>query len=161
MGALQPVFCGPVLFCEQEGYQLTNFAAFEVEIWGRTWKTGEHAYQASKFTGAHLQNEIASARSPDEAKKLARALAVECPEFLRDDWGPETKLDLMEEILRAKLAQYPQIREFLLSTGDRLLVEDNPHDEFWGSGRGGGGANHLGKLWMKLRAELRGAGANM
>ncbi|HEX5774664.1 MAG TPA: NADAR family protein [Candidatus Paceibacterota bacterium] len=149
-----PVLRGPVLFCEQPGYQLTNFAAFEVTIWRRTWKTTEHAYQASKFTDGHLQDEIASARSPDEAKALAHEFKEKSPESVRKDWSPETKLVIMEQILRAKLEQYPQIQHYLLSTGDRLLVEDNPHDEFWGSGRGGKGENHLGKLWMKLRGEL-------
>ena len=32
---------------------------------------------------------------------------------------------------------------------------DTPTDSFWGCGADRKGQNELGKLWMKLRAELR------
>ena len=54
--------------------------------------------------------------------------------------------------LRAKFAD-EQLRALLLSTGDARLVENNKHDSYWGIGDGHG-ANHLGRLLMKLRAEL-------
>ena len=34
------------------------------------------------------------------------------------------------------------------------IVETSPHDFFWGSGFDGSGANQLGRLLMRLRAEL-------
>jgi len=43
----------------------------------------------------------------------------------------------------------------LLTTGDRELIEDSWWDSFWGWGADQRGQNMLGKLWMKLRAELR------
>ena len=36
-----------------------------------------------------------------------------------------------------------------------LIVEDSPKDSFWGWGPNRDGKNQLGKLWMKLREELK------
>lgn len=36
-----------------------------------------------------------------------------------------------------------------------LIVEDSPKDSFWGCGTNRDGENQLGKLWMKLREELK------
>ena len=44
-----------------------------------------------------------------------------------------------------------------IQTGNAEIVEDSPKDNFWGRGPKWKGANHLGKLWMKIRAELRAA----
>ncbi len=34
-------------------------------------------------------------------------------------------------------------------------MEDSPKDSFWGWGEDRCGQNNLGKLWMKLRDEIR------
>ena len=60
----------------------------------------------------------------------------------------------MESIVRAKLKQNPYVKHKLLQTGTRKIVEDSPKDDFWGWGKNKDGKNHLGKIWMKLRAEL-------
>ncbi len=39
------------------------------------------------------------------------------------------------------------------------IVEASPHDFFWGAGFDGSGANRLGRLLMRLRAELLQAAA--
>jgi hypothetical protein len=62
---------------------------------------------------------------------------------------------LMEKIFRAKLAQHPDIREVLLTTGDRELLKVYDTDYYWGTGADGTGENKMGKLWMKLRQELK------
>lgn len=71
---------------------------------------------------------------------------------MRPDWD-EIKVEVMEEGLMAKFTQNPRLRELLLSTGDRELIEDSPRDNFWGNARNG--QNMLGKLLMKIRTELR------
>lgn len=140
----------PVLFYEGPYYMFSNFSSFAVEIWERVWPTAEHAYQAAKFNDKAMWESVFNARSPHEAKVIARAF----DDRKRTNWSG-LKLEVMEEILRAKLAQHEYIRKKLLDTGDRLIVEDSPTDNFWGGGPDDKGANHLGKLWMKLRAELR------
>lgn len=36
-----------------------------------------------------------------------------------------------------------------------MIVEDSPKDSFWGWGESRNGQNNLGKLWMKLREEIK------
>jgi len=143
----------PALFYEGPHYMYSNFSSFMVDWRGRRWQTAEHAYQAEKFSedrARHVEKRIEKARSAHEAKKIAKEFEA----YKRPDWD-SVKLGVMEQILRAKLAQHEYIRKKLLETGERLIVEDSPTDNFWGRGPDWKGANHLGKLWMKLRAELR------
>jgi ribA/ribD-fused uncharacterized protein len=72
----------------------------------------------------------------------------------RQAW-PVEKLGIMEEIIRAKVQQHDYVRIELLRTGDRELIENSPTDSYWGRGPDWQGQNHLGKLWMKLREEIR------
>ena len=72
----------------------------------------------------------------------------------RKDWD-NIKVSIMEELLRAKIEQNPYVKKKLLETKDYTIVEDSPKDSFWGWGKDRGGQNNLGKLWMKLRDEIR------
>lgn len=127
-----------------------NFAAYAVEWRERVWMTSEHAYQAAKFfaTDPELIEQIAAARSPHDAKKIARAHN----DRRAPDWD-ERKVAMMEEICRAKLAQHPHIQDKLRATGDKTIVEDSPKDDFWGWGPNKDGRNELGQVWMRLRTE--------
>jgi len=125
-------------------------AAFRVRWRGVDWMTSEHAYMAAKFDDLCITDAIRCARSGYEAKKLAQTHA----EHIVADWG-EKKLAIMEEIVHAKLSQHPYIQKKLLETGDREIIEDSPTDSFWGRGPDWKGENHLGKIWMKLREEMR------
>ena len=71
----------------------------------------------------------------------------------RKDWD-EVKLDVMYKALMAKFMEHKRLRELLVSTGDRKLIEHTYNDSFWGDG-GGSGQNHLGELLMKVREGLR------
>lgn len=143
----------PALFYEYEWYICSNFAPFEVKWRGVIWKTAEHAYQAAKFRfeDKDIADKIKNARSAHDAYKLA---TVVHKDKVRGDW-PSIKLQIMEEIVRAKLSQHYYVQKKLLETGDRIIVEDSYRDDFWGWGANKDGANHLGKIWMKLRDELR------
>lgn|SRR3989338_1644011 len=138
-------------FYEREFYTFSNFSSFAVEWRGELWMTSEHAYQAAKFEDPMIQKEIMDARSAHDSKKIAEKYQ----DRVKSDW-PETKLAVMEEILRTKLAQHTYVMKKLLQTGDKMLVEDSWRDAFWRWGPNKDGENHLGKLWMKLRGELRG-----
>jgi predicted NAD-dependent protein-ADP-ribosyltransferase YbiA (DUF1768 family) len=61
----------------------------------------------------------------------------------------------MERILRAKLDQHPHIKKKLIETGNRDIIEASKDDEFWGWGPNKTGQNNHGKIWMKLREELK------
>jgi predicted NAD-dependent protein-ADP-ribosyltransferase YbiA (DUF1768 family) len=55
----------------------------------------------------------------------------------------------------AKFVCNPRLQRMLLDTSDAELVEGNWWgDRFWGTFRGAG-RNHLGKILMRVRDELR------
>ncbi|MFZ2048882.1 MAG: NADAR family protein [Minisyncoccia bacterium] len=136
-------------FYEDEHYYLSNFSAFALVIGGEIWMTVEHAYQGMKFPNhPKIRAEIEDALSAHEAKKIARVNK----EFVRPDWN-EVKLGIMEALIRAKIDQHPYVLKKLLQTGTAVLIENSAKDAFWGRGPDWQGYNHLGRIWMKLRAE--------
>ena|SRR5665213_582702 len=139
-----------ILFYEEKWYFFSNFSSFAIYWRGEDWMTSEHAYQASKFIDEATCKLVKNARSAHDAKKIARANY----DKLRADWKV-LKLLFMEEILHAKLDQHLYIQQKLLESGDALIVENSPKDSFWGRGPDWKGENHLGRLWMKLRDEIR------
>lgn len=141
-----------VFFYEPKHYFLSNFSCHKVFYRHRWWDSAEHAYQAAKFFDDAIIDEIALAHSPEAAKEIASYY----PDRKRPDWGVDLKLEIMEEILRAKLAAHPFILDWLLDhSGELHLVENSPSDPFWGWGKDHKGLNMLGRLWMKLREEKR------
>ncbi|GAQ80666.1 hypothetical protein KFL_000590190 [Klebsormidium nitens] len=73
---------------------------------------------------------------------------------LREDWE-RIKDDVMLTALRAKSMQHEELKEVLLSTGERNLVEHTTNDSYWADGGNGSGRNVLGQLLVRLRSELR------
>jgi hypothetical protein len=61
----------------------------------------------------------------------------------------------MESLVKEKFTRDTELGAKLVATGDEELVEGNYWgDTFWGVCRGVG-QNHLGKILMKVREELR------
>lgn len=137
-------------FYESEYYFLSNFSAFAVEWKGKVWMTSEHAYQAAKFTDEDIQQEIFNTRSAHDAKKCAQSHK----DNARSDWA-EIKLSIMKDICRHKLQQNEYIQKKLIQSGDKVLIETSHKDAYWGWGPNKDGENHLGKIWMELREELK------
>lgn len=139
-------------FYTREFYCLDNFSAFKIMYEGVLFSTVEHAYQAYKFkdTAPEIFDEIVQAYSAVETKKIADRNK----DKIASNWD-EIKVDLMEKFLRAKLTQNPSIKEKLLQSKDCVICEDSDKDSFWGIGPNRDGQNQLGKLWMKLRAEIQ------
>lgn len=132
---------------------LSNFWPAEVTFEGHRYPSVEHAYQAAKSLDAAARSRIAALPTPSEAKRAGRALTY------RSDWD-RVKLDVMEQCVRDKFKNNADLGAKLLATGEAELVEGNDWgDEFWGVCEGRG-ANHLGKILMKIRAELRQAKAS-
>ncbi len=139
-------------FYPREYYPLDNFAPFQVVWLGRRWATSEYAYQSAKFfeTAPEVAEAIADCFSPHDALKMAMANK----DKVQPNWD-EVKVPIMETICRAKLLQNQYIKDKLELTGDIPIVEDSPKDSFWGWGPDRQGRNELGKIWEKLREELR------
>jgi N-glycosidase YbiA len=137
-------------FYTPDFFVFNNFSAHAIEYEGELYPTSEHAYQAAKCTDSSGRKAIRDARSPLQAKTLSNGTY----RGARDpDWD-QKKVAVLQEILRAKIAQHPEAREALHASGREDIVEDSPTDYFWGEGADGTGLNMLGKLWMKLRDEL-------
>lgn len=147
-----------VCFYEQDFYVLSNFSSFNLRWKGHTFPTSEHAYHWEKFAGdwdaanaaGDIATQVLNAPSAYAAFKLAEA----CKARRKPTWDA-IKVDVMRDILRAKVSQHEYVRRKLLATGDRELVENSWRDDFWGWGPNQDGQNMLGKLWMEIRAELR------
>jgi ribA/ribD-fused uncharacterized protein len=126
---------------------LSNFypsPIFDGNIW---FPTVEHYFQAAKTTSMEEYKAIAAADTPGQAKRLGRKV------MLRPDWE-EVKDQVMLEALRKKFS-IPTLREQLLATENKYLIEGNTWgDKYWGVCEGEG-LNHLGALLMRVREELK------
>ena len=126
---------------------LSNFYAYEFIYGGQVWATAEHAYQAAKATNMFDFAHIREAATPGEAKRRAHDVVIS------PRWDA-IKPVIMFAVVRAKF-QVPYLAGKLLSTGDAELIEGNTWgDVFWGTCNGVG-ENHLGRLLMHVRDELR------
>lgn len=126
---------------------LSNFYEVPIVYNGIQYSSSEAAFQAAKTLDT-AERESISKLTPDDAKRAGYRLN------LRNDWE-NVKVSIMEEVLRAKFTQNPDLLQKLLATGKALLVEGNDwHDTFWGFDVNiGYGVNMLGQLLMKIRAD--------
>ena len=127
---------------------MSNFYRSTFKIYGRTWTTVEHAYQAQKCVDDNEYNSIHEAKTPRIARNLGQEVKM------RKDWD-SVKRSVMKECCMAKFTQDETLKRELLDTGDQELIEDSPVDWYWGCGSDGKGQNMLGKVLMEIREELR------
>ena len=127
---------------------LSNFYESPMVIDRTFYKTVEHYFQSKKALKAKERIEIASARTPGEAKRLGK----KC--LMRSDWI-EVKDDVMKKGLREKFDQNLKLLKMLIGTGEAVLEEGNSWgDKYWGKDIfTGEGKNMLGKLLMEVREE--------
>lgn len=128
----------------------SNFAAYPIQLDGKTWPTSEHYFQAQKFDDAEHREAIRNTVSPMIAARMGRSRKKK----LREDWE-SVKVSIMTEAVRAKFSQHEELRDLLLATGDAKIVEHTANDNYWGDGGDGSGKNMLGRILMQVRGELR------
>lgn len=136
-------------FHEEQYCFLSNFYEASVEYRGLVYGSNEAAFQAQKCMTEEEKVQFTE-YGPGKSKGIGRRVQ------LRPDWE-EVKAGIMEEIVRAKFNQHPELAVKLLATGDKVLVEGNRWgDTCWGVDiRTGQGENHLGRILMKVREELK------
>lgn len=126
---------------------LSNFYPSVVRLDGVEYPSVEHAYQAAKTFNLREREGIRRAPKPGTAKALGRMVR------LRVDWE-DVKLKVMKDLVRQKF-QGAKAQAMLMATGDAVLIEGNYwNDTFWGICNGKG-ENHLGRILMEVRAEIR------
>ena len=141
-------------------------SAFIVD--GQTYATAEHYMMTAKallFGDAETAARIRTAAHPKAAKDLGRQVRG----FDEERWA-ERRFDFVVTGNLAKFGQHADLREFLLGTGSRVLVEASPRDRVWGTGLAAEhehgtspehwpGLNLLGFALMEVRHRLRSATA--
>ena len=133
---------------------LSNFYAADVEFEGAEYPTIEHAFQAAKSLDFAERRAVKNAKTASEAKRMGRKIKR------RTDWF-DVSLVVMETLVRQKFTRYPELKSKLLETGDAKLIEGNNwNDRFYGAVYDTNrsewmGENHLGKILMKVREELK------
>lgn len=128
------------------------------------YKTAEHWMMAGKAKlfkdDDHLAQIIASDK-PGTAKALGRKVR----NFDQQRWSDEAFGIVMRGNME-KFSQHPKMKEHLLQTGDKIIVEASPMDRIWGIGMGKShadimnpekwrGKNLLGFALMEARDSIR------
>lgn len=127
---------------------LSNFWNSPIQYDGLTYQNAEAAFQAAKCINPAEKTQFTSMIKAGDAKYAGKRVK------LRPDWE-NVKIGIMTDILRIKFAPGSDLADKLLKTGDAELIEGNTwKDDFWGV-YNGRGRNELGKILMKIRAELR------
>lgn len=137
-------------------------APFTVD--GVPYATAEHWMMAEKarlFRDADAEWQAIDAPNPALAKAAGRTVRG----FDQTAWQQE-RFKIVVRGSVHKFASTPELRAYLLGTGDRVLVEASPQDRVWGIGMGVAdpaaddpaawrGLNLLGFALMEARARLR------
>ena len=139
-------------FKEPEFAFLSNM--YSCTVFG--YRSSEHAYQAAKTVYKIERQQIRETKTGYEAKKLGKTVTR------RPEWKDDAfRINVMLTVVREKFTKHPELAAKLLTTGLRELVEGNAWgDSFFGVAwdRKTGeahGENHLGKILMQVREELR------
>ena len=101
---------------------------------GQLYTTAEQFMMAGKarlFRDAEALTKILETNDPAACKALGRKV-----ENFADLAWAGARFDLVTRGNVAKFGQQPAYREYLLGTGDEILVEASPRDQIWGSPRG-------------------------
>jgi len=137
-------------------------AVFTID--GVTYSCAEQYMMAEK---ARISNDMDSLKQiletddPRVMKRLGRGVK----NFAAIRWAL-VKFETVVKGNIAKFGQNEELKQFLLGTGDAILVEASPYDKVWGIGMYGGknalnvddwkGENLLGFALMQVRDEMRG-----
>lgn len=144
------------------GYEFSNFYMCEFELKGIKFDSSEKAFMYSKamlFEDKEIAVQILKSKSPKECKKLGRKVRG----FDEKLWN-EKREKYMKIILNAKFRSSEKLKNKLLSTGDKIIVECSPFDKVWGiginvdelfEGKKWKGENKLGYLLMEIRDNIK------
>ena len=142
---------------------LSQWWASEFEIDGINYRSAEQFMMAEKariFNDNKTRDLILSSTHPKQAKDLGRKVMG----FDEEIWRNE-RYNIVKRGNFAKFSQDERLKEFLLQTGNRVLVEASPVDKIWGIGMAVDdknvenphmwrGLNLLGFALMDVRDEL-------
>lgn len=154
----------------EPGGWLSNMSPHPIVYEALKWWHAEALFQALRFApdDNEAREAVREPRSPMKAKMIAKRFKA------RQVVAPLSEADVenMRLCLRLKLDAHCDLRQKLIASGERLLVEDctargrRVNNLFWGAvrmpdescplGYAWEGHNMLGRLWMEERAMLQG-----
>ncbi len=143
---------------------LSNFEKCYIKYKGHLFATTEQAFMWEKavfFNDHESASKILREENPAKAKKLGR----EVKNFDDSKWS-KVCYEIMYLINYEKYFQNTRLKNILLNTGDKMIIEANPKDTRWGIGLSAEddrvldesqwqGENLLGKVLMQVRDELK------
>jgi ribA/ribD-fused uncharacterized protein len=143
---------------------LSNFEKCYIKYKGHLFATTEQAFMWEKavfFNDHESASKILREENPAKAKKLGR----EVKNFDDSKWS-KVCYEIMYLINYEKYFQNTRLKNILLNTGDKMIIEANPKDTRWGIGLSAEddrvldesqwqGENLLGKVLMELRKDLK------
>ena len=150
-------------YCCFGQWQYSEFVEEELSPTGN-FTCAEQYMMASKawiFGDEEIKKEILTTRDPKQMKSLGRKVR----NFDPKTWD-KTRHSIVLNGNYHKFAQNKDMRDILLGTGDKILVEASPMDTIWGIGLGENnpkatdpadwrGSNLLGFVLMEVRDELK------
>ncbi|MFN8314695.1 MAG: NADAR family protein [Cyclobacteriaceae bacterium] len=113
-------------------YVLSQWYQAPFIVHGVEYKTTEHWMMAEKarlFQDTEISKKIISSDKPGEVKELGRQIR----NFDQAIWD-QHKYDIVKTGNIHKFSTNRRLKEYLLSTGNRVLVEASPTDPVWGNG---------------------------
>jgi ribA/ribD-fused uncharacterized protein len=150
-------------YCCFSQWQYSEFMEEELSTLKNLTCTEQYmmASKAWIFGDGEIKKEILETRDPKQMKSLGRKVR----NFDAKIWN-ETKHSVVLNGNYHKFSQNKDIRDILLGTGDKILVEASPMDTIWGIGLSANnvdaaipsnwrGSNLLGFAFMEVRDELR------
>lgn len=119
------------------------------------------AEKARLFEDSRTREKILASRDPGRAKRLGRRVQG----FSEEKWV-NRRFEIVAAGVEAKFRQNEDLMEFLVGTGEKVLVEASPNDRIWGIGmaqhdaragkpREWEGLNLLGFALMEARCRIR------
>ena len=142
---------------------ISNFWPCKFTENGIEYNCSEQYFMAQKaklFNDTYTENEIMKVHSPKFQKRLGRTV----DNFNQSVWDSNCE-EIMIRANRLKYSQNPELKQLLVNTGNKEIVEASPYDKIWGIGLNPydpnvedktkwKGENKLGKCLMVVRDEL-------
>ena len=140
---------------------LSNFYPCKFEFNGKTFNFSEQCFMYQKALLFNDFEVVSQILNETDVRKI-KALGRKVKNFNNELWDKH-KEDFMFNACYAKFSQNDKLKDFLLNTGNREIVEASPVDNIWGIGFSSDnamenvdkwGQNLLGKVLMKVREDL-------
>jgi len=145
------------------GSEFSNWYSCIFEYKGHTFFNSEQAFMWEKarfFDDHEIEKILLSETNPAHAKALGRKVK----NFDADMWMAAS-YPAMIAVNFAKWNSSPVLKELIISTDPKIIVEASPYDKIWGVGlnedddlildeKNWEGMNLLGKALMNVRREL-------